>query len=229
VLRVLLFDVDGTLIRTGKVVRAAFFRALEECFGFRPLLDGYGFGGKTDPQIVRELMAANGVPEARIRALEQVCLCRYLDLLEQTAPEGDRGSILPGVREILDRCRARGDALLGLLTGNLERGARWKLGSLGLWDCFGFGAFAEEGDRRDAIARVALERARAAAGTTLAPGQVTVVGDTEHDIDCARAIGARAVAVATGTRSLKTLRSHAPDVLLPDLSDLTAAEAALFG
>lgn len=227
-MRVLLFDVDGTLIRTGKAVRQAFFQALEEVFGFRPQLDGYSFGGKTDPQIVRELMTAAGVPAEAVAARVGACLHRYLDLLEARAPEAGHGFVLPGVVALLERCRARGDARLGLLTGNLRRGARLKLAPLGLWDYFPFGGFADVSEKRVEIGLAAVALARATMGETGGPPRVTVIGDTEYDVECARALGARAVAVATGTRPLDALRPLAPDALFADLSDVDAVEAALF-
>lgn len=227
-MRVLLFDVDGTLIRTGKAVHRAFFQALEEAFGFRPQIDGYSFGGKTDPQIVRELMTAAGVPADHVAGKLGNCLARYLDLLEESAPEAGHGTVLPGVVELLDRCRARDDALLGLLTGNLRRGARLKLAPLGLWDYFLFGGFADMSERRVEIGRAALELARTAMGAAAGTARVTVIGDTEFDVECARALGARAVAVATGTRPLAALRPLAPDALFANFADVDAVEAALF-
>ncbi len=228
-MRTILFDIDGTLIGTGETVRVAFFRALEETFGFAPRVDGYCFGGKTDPQIVRELMTAAGVPEPEARAGTLPCLSRYLDLLEGMPAGTLHGRALPGVRDLLGRLAGRADLLLGLLSGNLARGARLKLAPLGLWDPFAFGAFADVSEIRREIAGHAVEEVRRRLGAAFRPDRVTVVGDTEHDVSCARAHGLRAVAVATGSRTRELLAAEGPDLLLSDFADVDRAEAALLG
>ncbi len=222
-----LFDIDGTLIRTGRSVREAFHRALRETFGFVPQIDGYSFGGKTDPQIVRELMTSSGLTEAEVRPAVPRCLELYLDHLAAMLPGVVHGSLLPGVRALVDRLAARGDVALGLLTGNMARGARLKLEPLGLWECFAFGAYADVSEVRVEVARHAVDLARGRLGAAFSLARVTVVGDTEHDVACAQALGVRAVAVATGTRTSEVLAAEKPDVLLPDLADAERAEHAI--
>ncbi|MBI3269481.1 MAG: HAD hydrolase-like protein [Planctomycetes bacterium] len=218
-LRVLLFDIDGTLIKTGKGVRRAFKSALLETFHDVGRLDSYSFAGKTDPQIVDAVLEGSSVPPAVVAARRQECLDRYLANLEAEARGGaPPGAVLPGVRELLDLAASERRCALGLLTGNVAAGARLKLGALGLVDYFRFGAFSSDRPARDELPIVALSRARALFGDDLHPRQCWVIGDTEFDVRCARAGGMRAAAVATGSYSREALAAHAPDVLFDDFS-----------
>lgn len=136
------------------------------------------------------------------------------------------GELLPGVQALLALLQMRGDVVLGLLTGNLERGAKHKLTRYGVWDYFPFGAYADDHHERDQLGPFALARARER-GHEVSLSRTFIIGDTEHDISCARAVGAKVLAVATGNFRAEQLALHKPDVLLEDLGDIPATLHAL--
>lgn len=222
-----LFDIDGTLLSASGVSGRALREALRETFG-REGPDDYQYSGKTDPQIVRELMAAEGFGEADIERRRPGALRRYHDLLAQTLRPGDVVP-KPGVHALVAALAADPRVSLGLLTGNLEPCARLKIEPLGLNPRFAFGAFGSDHEERTSLPPVAVERAFAATGVRFAGKSIVVVGDAVPDVLCGRALGVRAVAVATGKVSASDLRAAAPDALLPDLSDTEAALAAIRG
>lgn len=212
-----LFDVDGTLLLTDGAGRDAISCALLERLGVVDDLKSVPFAGRTDPLILGDVLRRHGLAlapadepgfwEAVVRAMER-----------ELTP--GRGRVLPGVPEALEAVAAEPGWLVGLLTGNFSRMAHLKLERLGLGGRFAFGTFGEEGPDRDTIARLAVGRVAERWG--LPPGRCVVVGDTEHDVACARAAGAHAVAVATGWRDRAALEASGPDLLLDDLSDRTA-------
>ena len=221
---VLFWDIDGTLLTTGRAGMFAWNDSVKELTGREfDLKTEIRTAGLTDYQIaVRtfEVMGLNvedGLLERLVR--------RYEELLPSSLPRKN-GSVLPNVREILEHFKDRADVRSYLLTGNTRGGARAKLTYYGLIDFFADGAFAEDSGDRSSIARRALELARRAA--PVADDRVFVIGDTPHDIECATAIGARTVAVATGGYTLEELRAHDP---WRALAELPPAEefAALIG
>lgn len=215
-IRLVLFDVDGTLLTTGRRTRGLLGRALTEVFGPVPGLSHYDFAGKTDPRIVLDLAASAGVADAEARAGLPRVRARYLAILEDGLPAGSV-SVLPGVVELLERLAAAGDLALGLLTGNWRRGAEVKLERAGLGGRFGFGAFGDDGIDRHELPPVALARAQAATGRPFAAAETLVVGDTPHDVACARAHGMRSLAVATGSASAEALAQAGADWVVDDL------------
>jgi phosphoglycolate phosphatase len=217
----LLFDIDGTLLTTGGCGMQALRRATRDYFGADDDLREIEIAGRTDTSIARQLLRKYQRDEAR--GLE--FLDRYLHHLPLLLPEAD-GRLLPGVAELLAALNERPDVVLGLLTGNLERGAALKLERYGVWRYFPFGAFADDHHDRNELGAVALDRARSR-GCAPAAERVYVIGDTPRDIACARACGAKAVGVATGGSSYEALQAAAPDVLLRDFSDLAATLQAL--
>ncbi len=209
-----LFDVDGTLLLTDGAAREAFAFAVRECLGIDDDLADIAFAGRTDPLILKDVMRKHGRTfgdgeEPRFWA------ATYARMEALLVP--GRGRLLPGVRELLAAVAREPAWVPALLTGNTTRMARIKLGAFGITDRFAFGAFGEEAADRNGLARLATARAAERCGVP--PGGCIVVGDTEHDIACARAVGARVVAVATGVRDRAALAAHAPDLLLADLSD----------
>lgn len=209
-----LFDVDGTLLLTQGAGRDALVSALREAHGIHDDLSTIPFAGRTDLLITNDIAARHGLEfDARSREAFFDVVVEHMRAL-MTPP---RGALLPGVRSLIDRVAAEPGWVCALLTGNETRMARLKLDAFALWDRFEWGTFGEEGHDRDAIARLAVARAAERHGVT--PGRCIVVGDTEHDVACARAAGARAVAVATGGRDRDTLAACAPDLLLDDLLD----------
>lgn len=226
--RLVLFDIDGTLLSASGVSARALESALVETFGTSGPAEGYDYSGKTDPQIVRELMRGAGFDDAVIDARRPLALERYRgNLAERLRPEHVRAK--PGVHSLLEALAARGDVRLGLLTGNLEPCARLKLEPIGAADFFGFGAFGSDDEDRYRLPPVALVRARAATGIAFRGEDAVIVGDSVHDVRCGRGVGARAVAVATGRTPIAVLGDAGPEALLADFSDTAAAVRAIAG
>lgn len=225
-----LFDIDGTILRTGGAGLEAMRDALVQVFGTAgdPT---YRYDGKTDRQIARELMRGAGFDDATIDARMDDLMSRYVAGLEtRLAEPGRHVGMYPGVAEIIDVVDAHPDAMLGLLTGNVERGARLKLASVGLdFDRFRVNAFGSDHEVRAELPAIAHARMRETTGVELAGRDVVVIGDTPADIACGRALGARAIAVATGRYPVEELESHRPYAVFEDLSDTEAVLAAIEG
>ena len=212
-MRLLLFDIDGTLVRCGRQVRQLFSAALVEAFGTCGDLDAYDFSGKTDPQIVRELMTGAGLDGDAIAAGLPRMRDTYLSRLEA---ELSAVEVLAGVHEALAAVRARPDLAMGLVTGNWRRGASAKLGRVGL-DTFPVGAFGDDGEDRACLPPVARARASEALGHHFAPEDALIIGDSVEDVRCARASGVPVVAVASGWTSAERLREAGADRVAPSL------------
>jgi phosphoglycolate phosphatase-like HAD superfamily hydrolase len=216
-----LFDIDGTLLHSGGAGKRAMIAAFRDVFGRENGFANVAMAGRTDPEIVREALAKQGIPwnPALVEAFRR----RYLELIgPELAQPAPNKQLLPGIPAVLDALRTLGFVTLGLLTGNWREGAYAKLGYFGIDGYFRVGAFADDAEERDRLLPFALARAREATGLPLKPQDVVVVGDTTRDIDCARPHGAVTLAVATGGNSIEELASAAPDYLLPDLSDTEA-------
>lgn len=225
--RLVLFDIDGTLVLTGGAGMRALNRACEDLIGLPDALDGIPLAGRTDWIILEDTVSRIG---RRLDAeLFAALRARYLGYLEQEIERPGRGvkGVMPGVRELLDRLHARDDVLLGLLTGNFEAGARIKLGHFDLWKYFRCGAFGDDAADRNALVPFALSRARHCGLVSATGRDVLVVGDTPHDVACALAAGATPVAVATGSYSVEDLRASGAEVVLRDLREAEALEALL--
>lgn len=229
--RILLFDIDGTLLSMGGAARDAFTRALTEASGRPVSSEGTAFVGKTDPQIARELLTRHGVDGVEMEPAIRETIRLYLRYFERDLPQAREARLLPGVAALLDALRGRPEFRTALLTGNVEAGARLKLGHFGIADRFDFGlsAFGSDHSDRYRLPEVALDRAHRRLGRAIAGRQLVIIGDSEHDVLCGRSVGARSVAVATGWTPAETLRALGPDRLLPDLSDTSAVLAALAG
>lgn len=218
--RLLLFDIDGTLVRGGPA-KGAFHRALLETFGTAGPIDGWEFSGKTDPQIARELLREAGLDDARIDEGLPLLWDGYLAGLEAGLRDAPMER-LPGVSrliEALEELEARGEVALGLVTGNLSRGAELKLASAGLrarWEVGGYGSDHEE---RDALPVVALERAWSSWGRRFEGQEAVIIGDTPRDVACGRAHGLATIGVATGTFGVEILAESGADRVLEDLDD----------
>jgi phosphoglycolate phosphatase-like HAD superfamily hydrolase len=215
--RLLLWDIDGTLISTGAAGQGAIVRATAEQFGGDGNLEGVEIAGRTDLAIAHQILQKYGtkVTDENARAFLDI----YLRLLAEELPRR-AGCVLPGVLDLLERLASQPDTTLGLLTGNLERGAKLKLEHYDLWRFFTFGGFADDHHDRNHLGPFALSRALQGTGIKFAGAQVDVIGDTGHDIVCGKAIGARTVAVATGPWSREQLAGHDPDFLFDDLSNV---------
>ena len=229
--RLVLWDVDGTLITTGVVGRRALERGAADAAGL-DAVPGISMGGKTDPQIVAEILAAAGVPGETIPQLVPKALASAEHHLAQWRGWMTReGRVHPGVREVLERLRATGGVRQTLLTGNVETNAFVKVDTFGLAGFFDFavGAYGSDDIDRERLVPVALGRAERIRGERYADGEVWIVGDTGNDLRCARAGGARCLLVETGREGVGPLGGLTPDAIFPDLSDTDAVLAALLG
>jgi phosphoglycolate phosphatase len=220
--RAVLFDIDGTLIRTGGAGVEAFDRTGETAFGIRNGTRHMKFAGRTDTGLVNEFFRYHQLEPSPEN-------CRhffdtYVFWLDHLLPQC-HGGVCPGVRQLLRDLRARPHPpLIGLLTGNILLGAQIKLVHYGLWGEFALGGFAEDHEDRDQIAHAARRRLCEQLGEEVPGEHIVVVGDTPHDIRCARAIGAKVLAVATGGAEFGEIQRHAPDWCVKDLREVTAEE-----
>lgn len=226
-MRLYLFDIDGTLLSARGLGRVAYRRALEQVFGTAGALDSYDLRGKTDPRIVRDVMTAAGISRETIDARAAECFSVYVAELETLLGDGSIVEVMPGIPRLVEALAARADTVVGLLTGNIEPGARLKLRPTGLLPRFRVGAFGSDDADRRRLPAIACARARALVGHDFAFDRVTILGDTPHDVDCARACGAVAVAVATGRYPAAELAACGPDLLFDDFGDVERALAAL--
>jgi phosphoglycolate phosphatase len=222
-MRLVLFDIDGTMLWTDGAGRRAIHAALTEVFGGTGPAS-YWFDGKTDRQIVRDLMRLEGHADGHIDARMDALLERYVQYLErELADPAHPLRLFAGVAELLDALERRDDVTLGLLTGNLEAGARAKLHAAGIdFDRFVVNAFGSDHELRPELPAIARQRARERLGVELAGGDVVVIGDTPADVECGRGIGARAIAVATGRYTAAELAAHHPAAVFEDLTDTAA-------
>ena len=218
--RLLLFDIDGTLITTGGAGERGFAAAFHDAFGLHDDLSTIDFAGATDTRITRILFDQHGLsdtPENHER-FKTAYLPRLAENLSQRP-----GRVMPGVAELLPALRARPEEFaLGLLTGNYAEAADLKLVHYGLAEFFTFGAFADDSPERDRLGPVALRRARERFGADAFPDparDALILGDTPRDIACARACGARVLAVATGRHPREALAAHGPDFLFDTLAE----------
>jgi phosphoglycolate phosphatase-like HAD superfamily hydrolase len=223
--KLILFDIDGTLITCRGRAGEALARAMTATFGTPGPVETYRYSGKTDPQIVLELMAAAGLARAEVMPRLGEVFATYLEDLEISLR--GHACALPGVAELLEQLSARDDVALGLLTGNIEPGARVKLRVTGLDRHFTFGAFGSDDEVRNRLVPVARRRALEHWGDDFAGARTVVVGDAEADVFCARAGGARVVAVASGWTDRATLAALSPDALLDSLAPPASLAAIL--
>lgn len=227
-MKLALFDIDGTILTSDGAGRRAIHQALREVFGsVGP--DSYWFDGKTDRQIVRELMRLDGHDDARIDAGLDDTLDRYVGYLHrELADPAHPSTLLAGVVPLLDALADRRDVTLGLLTGNLEAGARAKLATVGI-DArrFRANAFGSDGEHRPSLPAVAQRRLRESLGTELDGRDVVVIGDTPADVECGREIGARAIGVATGRYTTAQLRDAGATYVFRDLTATDAVVEAI--
>jgi phosphoglycolate phosphatase len=215
--RLLLFDIDGTLINSGGAGMHALKQALAERHGIEDDLDDIEIAGMTDSGIVISILKKHKIPETRENVT--AFLDSYVHFLSLELPRR-KGNLLPGVLELLEKLKSRKHIVLALLTGNLSRGAQLKLGHYGVWHFFEFGAFADDHHDRNQLGPFAQARAKEKHGHEFAADEIDIIGDTPRDIACGKALGARTIAVSTGTWSRKELAEHGPDFLIDDLSDV---------
>ena len=215
--RLLLFDIDGTLIHSGGAGVHALIAAFRERFGITDDLRGIEIAGMTDSGIVTSILKKHNIPATTENV--SAFLDSYVHFLSLELPRRE-GKLLPGVLELLEELKSRPHLVLALLTGNVSRGAQLKLEHYGVWHFFEFGAFADDHHDRNRLGTVARAWAREKHGRQFSTSQIDVIGDTPRDIACGKAIGARTIAVATGKWSREQLAEHQPDFLIDDLSNV---------
>ena len=225
--KLVLFDIDGTILWSDGAGRRAMTEALTTVFGGAGPTD-YHYDGKTDPQIVRDLMRADGHTDAIIDERIDPLMRRYLGGLERELAGGTRAHVFDGVRELLDLLEERDDMILGLLTGNLREGAAIKLRAAGIAiDRFEVCAFGSDHHARAELPALAQRRAKEELGLDIPGDHIFVIGDTPADITCGQAIGARAIAVATGRYTPEELARHHPYALFSSLADTSAVSKVI--
>jgi phosphoglycolate phosphatase-like HAD superfamily hydrolase len=252
--RLVLFDIDCTLIDAHGAGGRAIVGAIREIYGVEGELGGYSFHGRTDPgiirdladlwgagdpeaivgryegetqpQVVHDLAAQLGAPDDAIDALTGTCIERYVELLAGEVRQGQI-EVLPGIKELVTALAADRRAVLGLLTGNVREGARIKLQPTGLYPLFKVGAYGSDSAYRSELPAVAVDRAEALTGRRFAGKEIVIIGDTPADVECGAALGVKAVGVATGRHTVAELAAHAPDHLFEDLGDWRAAYEAI--
>jgi phosphoglycolate phosphatase-like HAD superfamily hydrolase len=217
-------------VLTGGAGRRALDRAFEDVFGVPEAFEAVPMAGRTDPLIIRDACARHGVVlDGRHDALQE----RYFEHLARELPRGAPGKrLLPGVRPLLEALQADSGAILGLLTGNFAASARLKLEQFELWHYFETGAYGDDAPERIGLVEVAVRRVAERGHEAVPFSRVVVVGDTPHDVACARAAGARSLAVATGSSTTAELEAAGADVAIPDLastSDVLDLIGALAG
>jgi phosphoglycolate phosphatase len=251
-MKLLLFDVDGTLVLTGGAAVRAMNDAFEEVFGVAGAFEHVPMPGRTDgailadaftravpqSQILADALSAAGVPpvDGEIARYKAAYFARFAEeILKPVAVDPERPGrhrfkgVLPGVREVLNALDGRPDVFLGLLTGNYEQGARIKLEYFDLWRYFRCGAYGDDSLDRHALVPVAVARSRAAGCPAVDPRDVVIIGDTPLDVACAREAGVSCLAVATGGFSVDALRAAGADTVLESLADTAVAVQLLTG
>jgi len=232
-MRLILFDIDGTILWTDGAGRRAIHRALLDEMGTAGPIEGYRFDGKTDPQIVRELMELAGHPECNSEDRITAVCTRYVELLTaELAKPTQATRVYPGIQELLaalEPYEAGGRALVGLLTGNVQHGAALKLRSAGLdFERFTVGAYGSDSHHRPNLPAIAARRAEQRTGRTFSGADIVIVGDTPDDVACARPMGARTVGVGTGYYTAAQLREAGATHAFDNLGDTAAVIRAPF-
>lgn len=228
--KLVLFDIDGTLLWTDGAGREAIHQALVRELGTAGPIQGFRFDGKTDPQIVHELLTAAGHPSADKPSHVQAVCDRYATLLDAELQRPERKiRVLPGVRSLLTALDRRVDAVLGLLTGNLATGATLKLRRAGIDPAlFPVGAFGSDAVNRSALPAIAVARAAEIMGDAPTGHDVVIIGDTPADVTCGQSVGARAIGVGTGFYSAADLRAAGAFAAFDDLRQTEQVISAIF-
>lgn len=218
--KLILWDIDGTIIVSHGAGVRAMEKALTKRFGVTCDLTRIDWAGRTDSWITGEVFRHVGLPDTPQNSHDY--LETYLELLPLELQDGRQGLVLPGVLELLETLHHRKDLAQGLLTGNLRRGAECKLTHYKVWHYFEFGAFADDSPRRNDLGPHALRRANERHAVEFSTADTYIIGDTPHDIECGKVIGAKTIGVATGRYSVAELAAHTPTAVFKDFSDPTA-------
>jgi phosphoglycolate phosphatase-like HAD superfamily hydrolase len=223
--RLVLFDIDGTLVTDDGAARDAFAKGLADVYDFHGDVRGYDFSGRTDPQIARMILADCGWSERDVDARLPSLWDHYLGGLARNAP--GRVRALPGVEALLDAVHTNDRLTLGLLTGNIEPGARLKLGAIGLNGFFSFGAFGSDSSAREDLPPIAVERATIVSGHAFSGSDVVIIGDSIYDVRCGVPHGATTIAIASGKTSAERLQAENPDYFFESAEELEGILTAI--
>lgn len=226
--RLILFDIDGTLLTDSGAAREAYGTALKAVYNYERPLRKYDFSGRTDPQITFMVLRDGGFSDQAIEEKMPDLWSCYLEHLEKNVHHG-RIKVFPGIERLLELLSRREDVTLGLLTGNIEPGARIKLSPADLNRFFSFGAFGSDSQHREELPPIAVERARDAHGHRFEPRDVVIIGDSIFDVRCGVPHQATTIAVSTGNTPAETLRAEQPDHLFETLEPTDEVMAAILG
>ena len=216
--KLVLFDIDGTLLSVNSVNRRILMDALREVYGTEGSAGTHDFAGKMDSIIIYEVLHNAGLSDGVIAEKFDKAKQTYIEMFRMQSKSTDV-VLMDGVRKLLDELSAHSELIVGLLTGNFEGSGRHKLLLPDINHYFPFGAFADDGASRNELPRVAVEKAYKLTGKRFSEQNIIIIGDTEHDIACARVLNAKSIAVATGTYSTEELKKHNPHILYKNLCE----------
>lgn len=217
--KLILWDIDGTILRTNRAGIVALVRAFQHLHGREPDMSTVEVAGRTDKWISARMLESNGLPASHQNIHDLVDT--YLTMLPGELSSRP-GLVLPGVKLLLDTLRSRDDVVQGLLTGNVMRGARIKLEHYDVWHYFEFGAFGDDSALRNDLGPHAVRRAGEKHALEFLPAGTFVIGDTPHDIECGKVIGACTIGVATGAYTVEQLQEHSPTAVFADFANTDA-------
>ena len=215
--KLVLFDIDGTLLSVNSINRRILMEALREVYGTEGSAGTHNFAGKMDSVIIYEVLQNTGLSDGSIAEKFDKAKETYIEMFRMQAKPSDI-ILMQGIRELLDKLSASSAVMLGLLTGNFEGSGRHKLLMPDINHYFSFGAFADDAASRNELPQVAVDKAYQLTGKKFSDQNIIIIGDTEHDIACARVLNAKSIAVATGTYSSAELKKHNPHILYENLT-----------
>ncbi len=206
-----LFDIDGTVMYSGKGARRSLSETLMKVFGKESKLTYDNAAGQTDRIIIKNLMTEKGISEKEITARTDEVSKMYIQLMHKYFNKNNDVKVYNGIPGILEKLSGNPDVLMGLVTGNIRDGAKIKLGAAGLWDYFKFGAFGDDAFERNDLPGIAVERAYKMTGIRFEPQDTVIIGDTAKDVICGKHIGARTVVVVRFKQYLEEIEKTNPD------------------
>ncbi|MFQ6618726.1 MAG: HAD family hydrolase [Fidelibacterota bacterium] len=218
--KLLLFDIDGTLIFSGRTSIEAYIRSIESVFGEAVLLEYGDYAGLTDPQIFINGLKKANLNRSHFEANKNLLYRYYIQFLKRNYPGADDRFIYPGVREMLELLSQRADIVLGLLTGNIEEGAKIKLKPYSILKYFSLGAFGSDSMDRNQLPRIAIKKAEDRFKRSFKPSELVIFGDTVHDVRCAKTIGAKSVVVHPTAERIEEIKKAKPDHFLQSFIQL---------
>jgi phosphoglycolate phosphatase len=224
--KLILFDIDGTLLKVEGISRNALIDALRAVYGTEGSAQTYNFAGRLDSAIINEVMREAEFSDAEIAAGLEKAKRQYIDIFKERS-KAEHIRLMPGVVELLETLAKRDDVVLALLTGNFEESGRHKLILPNINHYFPFGAFADDAATRNELPPIAVERAYKLTGEKFVGKDVVIVGDTEHDIRCSKVLNSKCVAVATGHYTIGHLEAYQPDYTFSNFADTTATVEAI--